>query len=406
MLQNDISKLKIDKTRTMQHRRAHQKTSVRIAGAAFLLLLGFVLYRLAFDPVVTVKVATVSQMYPAQAFTLLHASGYVVAQRKAAVASKATGRLVWLGVEEGSTVTKGQTIARLECEDAVAVREQAMANLNGAVSNLVIAKTEMDDAGLHHNRQRELRAQGIVAQSEFDVAEARYKRACAAVISAEATIAASRAALHAAKVSLKYTFIRAPFDAVVLTKNADIGDIVTPLGAGANAIAGVVTIADMSSLLVEADVSESNLRKVKAGQPCEIQLDAIPDVRFRGMVYMIVPTADRSKASVMVKVKFLEKDPRVLPEMSAKVAFLEKPVTAEEQRPRVVLNKGIMISRDGQQAVFLIKENRAIETPITTGAQLGDMIEIVAGVAAGEQVVVNPPGRLKNRARIKIKDNE
>ncbi len=371
-----------------------------------MLLLGFVLYRLAFDPVVTVKVATVSQMYPAQAFTLLHASGYVVAQRKAAVASKATGRLVWLGVEEGSTVTKGQTIARLECEDAVAVREQAMANLNGAVSDLVMAKTEMDDAGLHYNRQRELRAQGIVAQSEFDVAEARYKRACAAVISAEAAIAASRAALHAAKVSLKYTFIRAPFDAVVLTKNADIGDVVTPMGAAANAKAAVVTIADMSSLLVEADVSESNLRKVKAGQPCEIQLDAIPDVRFRGMVYMIVPTADRSKASVMVKVKFLEKDPRVLPEMSAKVAFLEKPVTAEEQRPRVVLNKGIMISRDGQQAVFLIKENRAIETPITTGAQLGDMIEIVAGVAAGEQVAVNPSGRLKNRARIKIKDNE
>ena len=135
-------------------------------------------------------------------------------------------------------------------------------------------------------------------------------------------------------------------------------------------------------------------------------MDAIPDVRFRGMVYMIVPTADRSKASVMVKVKFLEKDPRILPEMSAKVAFLEKPITAEEQRPRVVLNKGIMISYNGQQVVFIIKENRAIETPITTGTQLGDMIEIVAGVAAGEQVVVNPSGRLKNRARIKIKDNE
>src|SRR4030067_2292276 len=121
---------------------------------------------------------------------------------------------------------------------------------------------------------------------------------------------------------------------------------------------------------------------------------------------MIVPTADRSKASVMVKVKFLEKDPRILPEMSAKVAFLEKPVTAEDQRARVVLNKGIITSRDGQQAVFLIKETRAIETPITTGAQLGDMIEIIAGVAAGEQVVVNPSGRLKNRARIKIREKE
>ena len=205
---------------------------------------------------------------------------------------------------------------------------------------------------------------------------------------------------------MKYTFIRAPFDAVVLTKNADVGDVITPMGAAANAKAAVVTIADMSSLLVEADVSESNLRKVKVGQPCEIQLDALPDVRFRGMVYMIVPTADRSKASVMVKVKFLEKDPRILPEMSAKVAFLEKPVTAEEQRPRVVLNKGIIVRQNGRQVVFLIRENRAIETPITTGAQLGDMIEIVAGVAAEDRVIVSPSGRIKNHARIKIKDNE
>ena len=134
------------------------------------------LYRLVFDPVVTVKVATVSQMYPAQTFTLLNASGYVVAQRKASVASKATGRLEWLGVEEGSAVKKGQTIARLECEDAVAAREQAIANLNGAISNLEIAKAETDDAGRHYNRQRELHAQGIVARSEFDVAEARQKR--------------------------------------------------------------------------------------------------------------------------------------------------------------------------------------------------------------------------------------
>ncbi len=406
MLQNDISKLRIDKTQAIPYRRARRRTSLKIAGAALLFLLGFVLYRLVFDPVVTVKVATVSQMYPAQSFTLLNASGYVVAQRKASVASKATGRLEWLGVEEGSAVKKGQTIARLECEDAVAAREQAIANLNGAISNLEIAKAETDDAGRHYNRQRELHAQGIVARSEFDVAEARHKRACASGTSAEAAIAAGRAALRAAKVALKYTFIRAPFDAVVLTKNADVGDVITPMGAAANAKAAVVTIADMSSLLVEADVSESNLRKVKVGQPCEIQLDALPDVRFRGMVYMIVPTADRSKASVMVKVKFLEKDPRILPEMSAKVAFLEKPVTAEEQRPRVVLNKGIIVRQNGRQVVFLIRENRAIETPITTGAQLGDMIEIVAGVVAEDRVIVSPSGRIKNHARIKIKDNE
>ncbi len=131
--------------------------------------------------------------------------------------------------------------------------------------------------------------------------------------------------------AVEYTLIRAPFDAVVLTKNADVGDIVTPFGAAANAKAAVVTIADMGSLQVEVDVSESNIEKVKKGQPCEIQLDALPEARFRGAVHMIVPTADRSKATVLVKVRFLDKDPRILPEMSAKVAFLERPVAAEKR---------------------------------------------------------------------------
>ena len=144
---------------------------------------------------------------------------------------------------------------------------------------------------------------------------------------------ASNAALEGANVAIEYTLIRAPFDAIVLTKNADIGDIVTPIGAAANAKAAVVTIADMNSLEVEADVSESNLSQIRVGQPCEIQLDALPQARFRGAVHMIVPTADRSKATVMVKVRFVDKDPRILPEMSAKVAFLSRPVKQKTRNP-------------------------------------------------------------------------
>ena len=162
---------------------------------------------------------------------------------------------------------------------------------------------------------------------------------------------------------MRYTFIRAPFDAVVLTKNADVGDIVAPLGAAATARAAVVTIADMDSLLVEADVSESNLQKVKIGRPCEIQLDALPENRFRGTVHMIVPTADRSKASVMVKVKFLDKDDRILPEMSAKVAFLERSVTLEEQKPKTALNSNAIMMHNNTRSVFLVNENRVHKTP-------------------------------------------
>jgi RND family efflux transporter MFP subunit len=219
-------------------------------------------------------------------------------------------------------VKEGQIIARLENDDATAARDQAAANLNVAGSTLDQAKAELQDAALSFERDKDLVEKGYIARAEFDSAEARYKKAAAGVAAAEAALKASKAALQGAEVALAYTFIRAPFNAVVLTKNADVGDIVTPLGAAANAKAAVVTIADMDSLRVEADVSESNLELVTVGQPCEILLDALPTSRFRGAVHTAVPTADRSKATVMVKVGFLDRDERILPEMSAKVAFL------------------------------------------------------------------------------------
>ena len=404
MVNKDISKLKIDKSDAIQYRRVRRKLSLKIAAFIFAFVIGFILYRLVFNPVVEVKVSTVSQIYPSQTFTLLNASGYVVAQRKAAVASKITGRLEWLGVEEGSKVKKGQVIAKLEGEDAAAARDLAIANLDNAMFNLDMTKAEMNDATLHYNRQKELLSQGVVPQSELDIAEARYKRAKAAVAAAESAINAYKAAVHFARISLRYTFIRAPFDAVVLTKNADVGDIVAPLGAAATARAAVVTIADMDSLLVEADVSESNLQKVKIGQPCEIQLDALPENRFRGMVHMIVPTADRSKASVMVKVKFLDKDDRILPEMSAKVAFLERSVTLEEQKPKTALNSNAIMMNNNTRFVFLINENRVYKTPLTTGSQIGDLIEVLDGVKSGDKVVVNPPNNLRHGTRVKMKE--
>jgi len=404
VVNKDISKLKIDKSDAIQYRRVRRKLSLKIAAFIFAFVIGFILYRLVFNPVVEVKVSTVSQVYPSQTFTLLNASGYVVAQRKAAVASKITGRLEWLGVEEGSKVKKGQVIAKLEGEDAAAARDLAIANLDNAMFNLDMIKAEINDATLHYNRQKELLSQGVVPQSELDIAEARYKRAKAAVAAAESAINAYKAAVHFARISLRYTFIRAPFDAVVLTKNADVGDIVAPLGAAATARAAVVTIADMDSLLVEADVSESNLQKVKTGQPCDIQLDSLPENRFRGMVHMIVPTADRSKASVMVKVKFLDKDDRILPEMSAKVAFLERSVTLEEQKPKTALNSNAIMMNNNTRFVFLINENRVYKTPLTTGSQIGDLIEVLDGVKSGDKVVVNPPNNLRHGTRVKMKE--
>ena len=366
------------------------------------LLLGILYTKGVFSPAVEVEAVNVTQVYPSQTFTLLNASGYVVAQRKAAVASKATGRLVALMVEEGGRVKKGEVIARLENDDVIAAKDQAEANLNAARHNLEQAKADLQEATITFNRYKELIGQGYVSQAEYDAAEARFKRSSAAAASFEAAIKASAAALRGADVSLEYTLIRAPFDAVVLTKNADIGDIVTPLGAAANAKAAVVTIADMDSLQVEVDVSESSLHQVKIGQPCEILLDAFPDSRFRGVVHMIVPTADRTKATVLVKIRFIDKDSRILPEMSAKAAFLSREVTSDEQKPRTAVNPAALINRKGNKAVFLIKENRVVETPVTVGEKLGDMVEILSGVKSGDRVALKPLNKMKNGLRIKV----
>jgi len=401
MADDDLSKLRIDKTSSIA--RPRKRKLVLSAGLALLCAaLALVLYVTGLiAPPIEVEVVSATLTYPSQGLTLLNASGYVVAQRRAAVASKVTARLVSLSVEEGSRVRAGEIIARLESDDVIALKEQAEANLRVGKANLDQAKAELRDATLSFGRNRDLIGQGFVSQAEYDASEARHHRAEAGVAGAEASVKVAEAAVRNALVSIEYTFIRAPFDAVVLTKNADIGDIVTPLGAAANAKAAVVTIADMDSLQVEVDVSESNLSLVRTGQPCEIQLDALPDVRFRGAVHMIVPTADRTKATVMVKVRFLDRDSRVLPEMSAKVAFLSRPVTPGEQRPKTSINPAVVASRSGKKVVFRLENDRARLTAVTIGEPLGDLVEVTEGLKAGDRVVLRPLGRMKDGLRVK-----
>jgi RND family efflux transporter MFP subunit len=402
MADEDLSKLKIDKSRAAKQGGSHKKLFYWIAGIFLLLIILLLFIKGVFTMAVPVDVATVSQVYPSQTFTLLNASGYVVPQRKAAVASKITGKIVSLHVEEGSKVKNGEIIARLENNDTIALEKQAAANLEVARSTLEQSRAESKDAGLNFTREKNLLEKEFTTKASYDAAEARYKKSAAAVAGGEASVKSYAAALENARVILGYTMIRAPFDAIVLTKNADIGDIVTPLGAAANAKAAVVTIADMNSLQVETDVSESNLHKISLGQPCEIQLDAFPDSRFRGIIHMIVPTADRSKATVMVKVRFIDKDTRILPEMSAKVAFLTKPVSISDEKPRILLGNKAIVDRNGNKTVFLVKDDRVVQMPVTFGSAFGEMSEIVGGIKAGDKVVINPPVRLRNGSKIKI----
>ena len=400
MANEDLSKLRIDKSGTGFARSGKKKT-LYILAITIILIIGAVSSRTILWPAVEVEATTVGQSYPSQTITLLNASGYVVAQRKASLASKVTGRLVAINVEEGDVIKKGEVVARLENEDSAALKNQASANLEVSRAELLRTRADLNDAAVNLKRQKELLAKDYVSRLEYDSAEARYKMAAAAVAGAEAALRANAAALQNAEVSLGYTFIRAPFDAVVLTKNADIGDIITPIGAAAEAKAAVVTIADMDSLLVEADVSESNLKQVHAGQACEIQLDAFPDIRYRGQVHMIVPTADRTRASVLVKVKFLDRDRRILPEMSAKVAFLERPLNPGEMKPRIYVNATSIVTRNSKKYVFLIKDDTAIETPVTTAKESGEMVEILEGIKPGDRIILKPTDRIKNNTRIR-----
>jgi RND family efflux transporter MFP subunit len=402
MAEESLDKLRIDKTRAgagRPHRRRPTLWFFAILGVV--LLLGLAATGV-FTPAVEVETATVSQVYPSQTFTLLNASGYVVPQRKASVAAKMTAQLVWLGVEEGSVVHAGQVIARLEDRDLKAARNQAEANLKAARAQVAQARAELHDARLNFGRQEQLLAGGFIAQGDFDQAQARLLKDRAGLAAARSARGAAAAALKAAEVNLDYTLIRAPFDGVVLTKDADVGDIVTPIGAAASAKAAVVTIADMRSLQVEADVSESNLEKVRLGQPCEIHLDALPDERFEGAVHMIVPTADRTKATVMVKVRFRKLDPRILPEMSARVAFLRHPVAPDEKKPRIAVAKDAVILHGERRLVYRVEGHRAVATPVTTGMELGDMVAIPSGLTVGEKVVLKPAGRIKNGTRVKV----
>ncbi|BFR48281.1 efflux RND transporter periplasmic adaptor subunit [Nitratidesulfovibrio sp. HK-II] len=399
--QPDLGRLSIDKTGWQSPRRSSRRRwpwlllAAALVGAA-------VAVRLLFPSEREVRLAVVARVYPTQSMTTLVSSGYVTAQRKASVASKITSRLEWLGVEEGSRVTAGQVLARLESDDARAALDRAQANERGARADIGRADAELLDANRNHARMRKLLAENVISRSDLDTAETRALTAAAAARVAREALDAAAAARREAATQLEYTFIRAPFDAVVLTKNADVGDIITPLGAAANAKASVVTIADMGSLLVETDVSESSVGRVKPGAPCEIALDALPDERFPGRVHVIVPTADRSKASVMVKVAFDALDPRVLPEMSARVAFLDRAPTPEERRPRPAVPAAAVRGEGESRFVFVVREGVARRASVRTGMALGDAVELLSGPAEGDRVVADPPADLADGDRVRM----
>ncbi len=402
MAENDLSRLKINRGAPPATQGPRRRNRRWLILAVLVLAAGAAWWLREMGAPIVVEPATVSTAYPSQSYTLLNATGYVVAQRKAAVASKATGRLEWLGVREGTRVKQGEVIARLENRDVTATMQQAAAGIKLAEANLEQGQAELNDAERNFDRSRELLTKNFVSQAAHDTAVARLEKARAALSGYKASIAVAQANYRAAQVGVEQTLIRAPFEGVVLTKNANVGDVITPFSSALGSQAAVVTMADMSTLEVEADISESNLGKVNLDQPCEIQLDALPDTRFRGRLLRLVPTVDRAKATVMAKIRFEELDPRFLPEMSAKVAFLSQEVPQGSRSARTVVQPGAVVQRDGGSVVFAIKDGRVAQVAVDVGAKIGELTEIRAGVKPGDKVVLRPPDKLHDGARVSL----
>ena len=320
----------------------------------------------------------------------ISANGYVVARTKASVSSKILGRLAWIGITEGSRVKTGDVIARLESADYQAALGAARANLGQFEPQLVQARRELV-------RAETLRAQNVVSQTELENAQTRVDVLVAQLGSARAQVKLSEA-------NLENTNVRAPFGGTVLRKDAEVGEIVAPSGAGGGLTrTAIVTMADLGTLEVEVDVNEAYIAQISNAQPARITLDAYPDTSFNGRVRQVVPTADRQKATVLVKVSILDRDPRILPEMGAKVVFTTREDAVQTAAPRRVLVPSSAIVRGGDTAhVWLVEDGKVRQVTVDVGPEMNGQSEVRSGLSGGESLVLSPPAALRDGAQVKI----
>ena len=339
----------------------------------------------------------------------LTATGYVVAQRQASVASKGTGRLTSVRINLGDRVTMGQILATIERADVQAKLLQARARLDVAKAALANARPELREATRHYQRIRVLRDQGLFTQEEFDVAEARLRRSRAGVRSSRSAVALAQAEIQTVQIELENTLIRAPFDGTVIQKFAEVGEMVAPMAGASNSRGSVAAIADLRTLQVEAAVSESFLSSVGLDQPVQISLDAVPDHVYHGSVRQIVPTADRTKAAIPVKIRFDDLDERVFPDMSATVTFLKEssPSSAKELSPDTLgVFPDAIVTRNGQTMVLLVVNNVVSEIPVEIGSPLNGFIPVRGEVSEGDTVVADPSEDLVTGIMIQERSRE
>jgi RND family efflux transporter MFP subunit len=337
------------------------------------------------------------------------ANGYVVARTKAAVSAKIPGRLAELNVSEGSRLQRGEVIARLENADYVAAVGQAKAEVGGGGG---APGGGQGGGSLQRElvRVRDVRAQNatLVSPQEVENAESRAKQGDARVRAQQARADAAEAVLQMAMANLENTYIRAPFSGTVLRKEAEVGEVVAPSVGGGLTRGAVVTMADLATLEVEVDVNEAYIARIQGDQQARITLDAYPDTAFRGAVRQVVPTADRQRATVQVKVSIIDRDPRILTEMGAKVEFLEPPRAARTgaadvvQRPRIMVPAAAVRSEEGRSVVWIIRDGRLQRRDVDAGPVSGNFREIRSGLSGGEQLLTAGVETPREGQRVKV----
>ncbi|HQR46222.1 MAG TPA: efflux RND transporter periplasmic adaptor subunit [Thermoanaerobaculia bacterium] len=339
--------------------------------------------------VTTTRVALVT---PTQASTVLTASGYIVARSKAEISPKSVGRIAWLNLEEGQRVKKGELVARLESQELEAQKKQYLATKEQVLAQLENARRDRE-------RAKALLEDRIGTQQAFDAADAQVRSLSAQIASIEQQVRYTEELIKNAE-------IYAPIDGVVTVKKAFLGETVAPQGFGGAGSAGATfaVIVDLGSLEMEADINEQNLGKLSLGQPAQVTLDAYPDRPYKARLRQIVPTADRQKGSVKVKVEILDKDARVLPEMSCRVVFLDPAARpAEGAKPKVMVPAGSVVEVGGKKGALFLEGDRAVFRPLGLGAAAGPQIEVVSGAAGGEEIVADAAGARSWRAEQKVR---
>ncbi len=380
-----------------------------LLGLAVLLVAGAAWWFLGRDRGLEVETASVREVAGAAArVSVLDASGYVVARRQATVSSKVTGRVVEVNVEEGLKVEAGQVLARLD--DANVRRQLALAEaeLAAAGSDEREIQARLTEAELSWQRASELVAAGVSSQSAFDMAQAERDSLAARLAAAHDRVEVANRVVALSRQDLEDLLIRSPFDGVAISKNAQPGEIISPISAGGGFTrTGITTIVDMGSLEIEVDVNEAYIQRVEPGQRVAATLDAYPDWRIPAHVITTVPAADRQKATVKVRIGFDELgDPRILPDMGVKVSFQAEPGEEAAARPRLLV-PARAVRRDGEGAAAFVVRGESVERrAIALGGTSGGQVEVLSGLAAGDRVVLEPPPELADGARVRVRGGD